>query len=88
MEVGVYPGGSLGMWRRYFGPNSMIFGVDIEPACRSYANEGVEIIIGIKATEISGRKCGVISGRWTYSLTMARIFPPTRHSRSARCFRM
>ena len=34
------------MWRRYFGPSSMIFGVDIEPACRSYANEGVEIIIG------------------------------------------
>ena len=46
MEVGVYSGGSLGMWRRYFGPTSMVYGVDIEPACRSYAGEGVEIIIG------------------------------------------
>ena len=46
MEVGVYSGGSLGMWRRYFGPGAMIYGVDIEPACLAYAAEKVEIVIG------------------------------------------
>jgi hypothetical protein len=46
VEVGVYSGGSLGMWRAYFGPNCHVYGVDIEPACRAYADEGIEILIG------------------------------------------
>lgn len=46
MEVGVYSGGSLGMWRDYFGPDCTVYGVDIEPACLSYKRDGVEILIG------------------------------------------
>jgi hypothetical protein len=49
VEVGIYSGGSLGMWRSYFGPGSHIIGVDIEPACRSYAGEGISIAIGDQA---------------------------------------
>ncbi len=49
VEVGVYSGGSLGMWQSYFGPRCRISGIDIEDACRMYAREGVEIHIGDQA---------------------------------------
>jgi hypothetical protein len=49
VEVGVYSGGSLGMWQTYFGPQCEIHGVDIEPACRVYARPQVTIHIGDQA---------------------------------------
>jgi hypothetical protein len=36
MEIGVSQGGSLDMWRAYFGPDALIVGVDIDPRCRCY----------------------------------------------------
>ena len=32
LEIGIYSGGSLEMWRSYFGEESHIYGVDIEEA--------------------------------------------------------
>jgi len=46
LEIGVYSGGSLGMWKHYFGSDCRIVGVDIEPTCKQYEDEQVEIIIG------------------------------------------
>jgi hypothetical protein len=46
VEVGIYSGGSLGMWKSYFGKQARIHGVDIEPACRSYADDQVTVHIG------------------------------------------
>src|SRR5688572_18393822 len=46
LEIGVYSGGSLRMWRDYFGPQARIYGIDIEDACRAYRTEGTEILIG------------------------------------------
>jgi predicted O-methyltransferase YrrM len=46
LEIGVYSGGSLEMWRNYFGPKAKIYGVDIEESCRSYSGDGVEVFIG------------------------------------------
>jgi Methyltransferase domain len=46
LEIGVYSGGSLGMWKHYFGEQCHIIGLDIEPACRAYAEDGVQIEIG------------------------------------------
>ncbi len=46
VEIGVYSGGSLPMWRSYFGPSMQIHGIDIEPACESYQDEGIDISIG------------------------------------------
>jgi len=46
MEIGVFSGGSLGMWREYFGEGCRIIGVDLERACEAYAGPGVEIRIG------------------------------------------
>ena len=46
LEIGVSQGGSLDMWKSYFGPRASIIGVDIDPACRRFHDDQVEIIIG------------------------------------------
>ena len=46
-EIGVQQGGSAQMWNRYFGPNALIIGLDIDPACASrYDSSQVKIRIG------------------------------------------
>jgi len=49
VEVGVYSGGSLLMWKSYFGPKAHISGVDIEPACEVYEQDQISIHIGDQA---------------------------------------
>jgi O-antigen biosynthesis protein len=46
LEIGVYHGGSLQMWRDYFGANAKIVGVDIDPRCKALEENGTEILIG------------------------------------------
>jgi hypothetical protein len=36
-EIGVYKGGSVQMWKRYFGPFATIVGIDINPECSTNA---------------------------------------------------
>jgi len=49
LEIGIYSGGSLEMWRDYFGPQSHIYGVDIATACKAYEDENVHVFIGDQA---------------------------------------
>jgi len=46
VEFGVFHGGSLQMWKHYFGPRAKIFGVDINPRLTSLGEPNIEIIIG------------------------------------------
>ncbi len=46
LEIGVSQGGSLQMWKNYFGPDAMIYGIDIDPKCKDLEEENVEIFIG------------------------------------------
>jgi hypothetical protein len=46
VEVGVYSGGSLPMWRSFLGPDCNVYGIDIEPACAIYENDRISIAIG------------------------------------------
>jgi hypothetical protein len=46
VEFGVSYGGSLQMWKQYFGPQAKIFGVDINPECKKLEEDQVEIFIG------------------------------------------
>lgn len=46
LEFGVYHGGSLQMWKNYFGKAARIIGVDISPECKSLEEEQIKVIIG------------------------------------------
>lgn len=46
LEFGVFQGGSLQMWRNYFGKKARIIGVDINPKCKTLEEKGIEIYIG------------------------------------------
>jgi hypothetical protein len=46
LEIGIYHGGSLKMWEDYFGPRARIYGVDIDPRCKTLEEGQSKIIIG------------------------------------------
>lgn len=46
LEIGVSQGGSLAMWRRYFGPQAVIFGIDISPDCAVFDGQAGQVRIG------------------------------------------
>lgn len=49
LEIGVNRGGSLQMWRRYFGEAASIFGIDINPKCAQYDGLAGQVRIGSQA---------------------------------------
>ncbi|ETD91238.1 class I SAM-dependent methyltransferase [Rhodobacter capsulatus] len=49
LEIGTWRGGSLAMWRDYFGPEAVIFGIDINPRCKDYDGEAAQVRIGSQA---------------------------------------
>ncbi len=46
VEIGVFRGGSLQMWKEYLGPDARIIGIDINPECKKYEEDQIEIFIG------------------------------------------
>ena len=46
LEIGVGFGGSLQMWKSYFGKKARIIGIDIEPICKSVEEKQIEVYIG------------------------------------------
>jgi len=46
LEIGVFHGGSLQMWKEYFGPQALIFGIDNNPKCKELEEENIKIFIG------------------------------------------
>ena len=46
LEIGVAGGGSLQMWKAYFGAGARIIGVDIRPECKQLEGEGIEVFVG------------------------------------------
>lgn len=45
LEIGVCHGGSLQMWKAYFGPHAQIVGVDIDPRCKAYEEDQIFVEI-------------------------------------------
>lgn len=46
LEIGVYKGGSLRMWRDFFSPKATLTFLDIDPACKALEIPGTEVRIG------------------------------------------
>ena len=46
LEIGVAHGGSLEMWREYFGEKAIIIGVDVNPECKKFEEGNTKIFIG------------------------------------------
>jgi hypothetical protein len=46
IEIGCGRGGSLQMWKRYFGPHARIIGLDLDPRCKEFEEDQIEIRIG------------------------------------------
>jgi hypothetical protein len=46
VEIGLFQGGSLQMWKSYFGNKAKIYGIDINPECKAFEEKNVEIFIG------------------------------------------
>ncbi|WP_230966579.1 class I SAM-dependent methyltransferase [Nostoc commune] len=46
LEIGVSQGGSVQMWKNYFGEAAYIYGVDIDPRCQELEEDRIKIFIG------------------------------------------
>lgn len=46
LEIGVSLGGSLQLWRKFLGPEAILFGVDIDPACAKFDGQAAQVRIG------------------------------------------
>ena len=51
LEVGISHGGSLQIWREYFGKDANIFAIDINPECKKFEDEKTSIYIGSQDDE-------------------------------------
>ena len=46
LEIGVSQGGSLQMWKDYFGDKAKIYGIDVNPNCKDLEEKNIKIFIG------------------------------------------
>lgn len=46
LEIGVHHGGSLQLWRKFFGESASVWGIDVDPRCRAVDDPDIEVRIG------------------------------------------
>ena len=63
VEIGVLNGGSLFMWRDYFGPKARIIGIDLNPIAKKWRKYGFQIYIGSQSDPIFWRKFFRLEGK-------------------------
>mgnify|MGYP001364377661 CR=1 FL=1 len=56
VEIGVFSGGSLFMWRNFFGKKAKIIGIDLNPDSKKFEKYGFKIFIGDQSKEIFWKK--------------------------------
>ena len=52
LEIGVHKGGSLRMWRKYFGEKAVLFGIDIDERVATLNNIDGQVRVGAQSDEI------------------------------------
>jgi len=54
LEVGVKAGGSIKLWREYFGPSSRVFGLDIDPSVPQFPRDAnIKILAPVDSGNMS-----------------------------------
>ena len=56
LEIGVYRGGSMRMWSRFFGPDARLVGVDIDPVAMISAGDRYSVVLADQADPDAMRK--------------------------------
>lgn len=53
VEIGIFNGGSLNIWKKFFGEGSKIIGIDINEKCKQFEDKknNIEIFIGNQSNE-------------------------------------
>lgn len=51
IEMGIDHGGSLQLWKRFFGPYARIVGIDIKEECMAYEEDQISVRIGSQSDE-------------------------------------
>ena len=46
LEIGIFQGGSINLWKEYFKDQVDYYAIDINPLCKSFESENVKIFIG------------------------------------------
>src|SRR6185312_14389444 len=52
LEIGVSQGGSIDLWKKFFGEKLKYYGIDINPGCKKFETENVKIFIGSQSDRI------------------------------------
>lgn len=92
VEIGVLGGGSLFMWRHFFGPKARIIGVDLNPDAKKWEEHGFEIFIGSQSdnkfwerfiNDVGSVDAVLDDGGHTYEqqiITVECLLPAIRHN--------
>ena len=64
LEIGVCHGGSLQLWKAYFGYDAEITGLDINPQCKEYEDAQIKVVIGNQANPHFMAKFAEEHGPW------------------------
>jgi hypothetical protein len=51
LEIGIAHGGSLELWRKYFGEKATIIAIDVNPECKQFEQGNTKIFIGSQQDE-------------------------------------
>lgn len=52
LEIGISHGGSLQLWKKYFGDKVNLYAIDINPQCKKFEDEKVKVFIGSQEDEV------------------------------------
>ena len=63
VEIGVFDGGSLQMWKKYFGPQANIIGVDINPLSKTLEDNQIKITTNTVKSEDRDREAENIKSK-------------------------